>query len=109
MGDGVGVVGEQRPFGRNDSVQAIGRRLDQMPQCQHAQPDMEGIVAPFYITLGEFLPGLKARGTTVIAVSHDDRYFDIADDMKNLGRYAKMPNGELRYLYGYDHRIGVAS
>jgi putative ATP-binding cassette transporter len=38
----------------------------------------------------ELLPGLRARGTTVIVVSHDDAYFDCADRLIRLrdGRIA---------------------
>lgn len=32
----------------------------------------------------EFLPALKAQGKTIIAISHDDRYFDLADRMIKL-------------------------
>lgn len=35
----------------------------------------------FYRTL---LPELKARGKTVIAISHDDRYFNVADRVVKL-------------------------
>jgi putative ATP-binding cassette transporter len=41
----------------------------------------------FYTTL---LPELKAAGKTVIAISHDDRYFDIADHIVH------MENGRIR-------------
>lgn len=39
----------------------------------------------------EFLPDLKARGKTVIAVSHDDRYFDVADRVLSMedGRFTE--------------------
>jgi putative ATP-binding cassette transporter len=30
------------------------------------------------------LPGLRAAGRTVVAVSHDDRYFDVADQVVRL-------------------------
>lgn len=32
----------------------------------------------------EFLPMLKARGKAVIAISHDDRYFDVADQILTM-------------------------
>ncbi|HWK49940.1 MAG TPA: ATP-binding cassette domain-containing protein, partial [Steroidobacter sp.] len=35
----------------------------------------------FYMTL---LPELKAAGKTIIAVSHDDRYFDVADHIVHM-------------------------
>ena len=35
----------------------------------------------FYRTL---LPELKAKGKTVIAISHDDRYFNLADRVVKL-------------------------
>ena len=37
----------------------------------------------------ELLPELKARGKTAIVISHDDRYYDVAD------RIVKLENGEL--------------
>jgi putative ATP-binding cassette transporter len=40
----------------------------------------------------EVLPGLKERGYTIIAITHDDRYFDVAD-----ARY-HMEDGHLRRL-----------
>jgi putative ATP-binding cassette transporter len=35
------------------------------------------------------LPELKARGKTVIVISHDDRYFDVAD------RIIKLSDGQI--------------
>lgn len=40
----------------------------------------------------EILPELKAAGKTIIAVSHDDKYFDCAD------RIMKMEYGQIEYL-----------
>jgi len=37
------------------------------------------------------LPELKARGKTVIVISHDDRYYDVAD------RLIKLEDGKLEY------------
>lgn len=42
----------------------------------------------------ELLPELKAQGKTIIAISHDDHYFSIAD------RVLKCDGGQ---LYAYDH------
>lgn len=41
----------------------------------------------------EFLPALKARGKTVIAVSHDERYFHLADRVITMqdGRFTQEP------------------
>jgi putative ATP-binding cassette transporter len=39
------------------------------------------------------LPELKARGKTVIVISHDDRYYDVAD------RLIKLEDGKLEYDY----------
>lgn len=44
----------------------------------------------FYHSL---LPELKARGKTVIVISHDDRYYDVAD------RLVKLADGKLEYDY----------
>lgn len=56
---------------------------DQDPQFRHL----------FYTYL---LPELKNRGITIIAITHDDRYFYTAD------RVMKMDNGQLQEL-GLDH------
>lgn len=40
----------------------------------------------------EFLPAMKARKKTVVAVTHDDRYFDVADHL------LKMEEGEVRSI-----------
>ena len=45
----------------------------------------------------QLLPQLKQRGVTVIAVTHDDRYFDVAD------RIFKMDSGQLTELDTTDH------
>jgi putative ATP-binding cassette transporter len=37
----------------------------------------------------EILPGLKRAGKTLIVVTHDDRYFDVAD------RHLRMEDGVL--------------
>ena len=42
----------------------------------------------FYL---ELLPALKARGKTVIVITHDDRYFGTADQILKLDR------GEVAY------------
>ncbi len=42
----------------------------------------------FYHSL---LPELKARGKTVIVISHDDHYYDVAD------RVIKLADGKLEY------------
>ncbi len=42
----------------------------------------------------DILPNLKAQGKSVIAISHDDRYFDIADKL------LIMENGQLIENYG---------
>ena len=47
-----------------------------------------GFKAVFYRKL---IPELKARGKTVICISHDERYFDVADNLLKLeaGRLAE--------------------
>jgi len=37
------------------------------------------------------LPELKARGKTIIVISHDDRYYSLAD------RVIKLESGQLEY------------
>lgn len=54
----------------------------------------------FYRTL---LPELKREGKTVIAVTHDDKYFDVAD------RLIKMEFGKLKLSGGYAARSAQAS
>jgi putative ATP-binding cassette transporter len=39
----------------------------------------------------QLLPDLKARGKTVIVISHDDRYYNLAD------RVVKLESGKLEY------------
>jgi len=45
----------------------------------------------------ELLPGLKALGKTIIAVTHDDHYFDVADKVIKLdyGRLEAVYDGKL--------------
>ena len=45
----------------------------------------------------EFLPELKRQGKTLIVVSHDDRYFDVADRLIRLenGRIVQLAEGSL--------------
>jgi putative ATP-binding cassette transporter len=50
----------------------------------------------FYL---EILPELKARGKTVLVISHDDRYYNMAD------RILKLENGRLEY----DEQVGGTS
>jgi putative ATP-binding cassette transporter len=43
----------------------------------------------------EILPALKRRGITIIAVTHDDHYFDIAERRLHMeeGLLTELPNG----------------
>lgn len=55
----------------------------------------------FYL---ELLPELRQRGKTVVVISHDDRYFHVAD------RIAKLEYGQLHYLgdtEGYLESLGA--
>ena len=52
----------------------------------------------FYTVL---LPRLRAEGRTIIAISHDDRYFDIAD------RLFRLEDGQLSELHPRAERIGA--
>ena len=67
----ITVMLEKRPFYILDEVVA-----DQDPEFKKY----------FYRTL---LPKFKAEGKTVLVVSHDDHYFDVAD------RLLKMENGQI--------------
>jgi putative ATP-binding cassette transporter len=44
----------------------------------------------------ELLPGLKREGNTVLAISHDDRYFHVADRVLNMrdGMFCVNGDGE---------------
>lgn len=48
-------------------------------------PTFRGI---FY---SELLPSLKALGKTIIVISHDDRYFDCADQLVRLAAGQRIP------------------
>lgn len=51
----------------------------------------------------ELVPDLKARGKTVIVISHDDRYFDVAD------RVIKLESGKLEYDKNLSNRFAVVN
>jgi putative ATP-binding cassette transporter len=63
----------------------------------------------------EFLPELKARGKTVFVISHDDRYYDIADRVIKLddGRLVEdrrlRPAPALARLTGPDEKLAVSA
>ena len=63
---------------------------DQDPQFRHF----------FYRTL---LPELKSQGKAVLAISHDDHYFDVAD------RILKMDGGTLHELTGHDRNLATVN
>lgn len=58
----------------------------------------------FYL---QILPMLKARGKTVVVISHDDRYYQVAD------RIIKLENGKLEYdnqfIYTGAQAVGVSA
>lgn len=59
----------------------------------------------FYYSI---LPGLKAQGKTVIVISHDDRYFGVADRIVNLesGRITgNAPANSTHLAYGTMHPL----
>lgn len=47
----------------------------------------------------EILPELKSMGKTVIAVTHDDRFFDLADRRISL-EYGRIANDDLETIHG---------
>ncbi|MFD2879173.1 ATP-binding cassette domain-containing protein [Paenibacillus rhizoplanae] len=51
----------------------------------------------FYLTL---LQGMRAEGKIVIAITHDDHYFDLAD------RLFKMDAGQLLELGNFKNKVG---
>jgi putative ATP-binding cassette transporter len=51
----------------------------------------------------ELVPELKARGKTVIVISHDDRYFGVAD------RVIKLESGKLEYDQTLSNRFTVVN
>lgn len=51
----------------------------------------------------ELVPELKARGKTVIVISHDDRYFSVAD------RLIKLESGKLEYDKNLSNRFAVVN
>ena len=44
----------------------------------------------------EILPQLKAEGKTILAATHDDKYFDVADEVYKFeeGKMHRIQNGE---------------
>jgi putative ATP-binding cassette transporter len=59
----------------------------------------------FYRTL---LPALKAEGRTILAISHDDRYFDVADRVLTMSEGALACGGETGTSPA-DHRRAAGS
>jgi putative ATP-binding cassette transporter len=51
----------------------------------------------------ELVPDLKARGKTVIVISHDDRYYGLAD------RLIKLESGKIEYDQPVIHADTVAT
>ena len=51
----------------------------------------------------ELVPDLKARGKTVFVISHDDRYFDVAD------RVIKLESGKLEYDKNLSNRFAIVN
>ncbi|HEX5603000.1 MAG TPA: cyclic peptide export ABC transporter [Pyrinomonadaceae bacterium] len=51
----------------------------------------------------ELVPELKARGKTVLVISHDDRYFEVAD------RLIKLESGKLDYDKNVSERFAVVN
>ena len=52
----------------------------------------------FYL---EVLPELKARGKTIVVISHDDRYFQLAD------RIIRLEFGKIEYETSFEQEIGL--
>ena len=54
----------------------------------------------------QLLPELRAAGKTIIAVSHDDRYFDAADDLIRL-EYGRLVQSQLAFFDAWKREIGL--
>ena len=56
--------------------------------------DQDPVFKEFFYT--QLLPGLRDRGKTILAISHDDRYFHLADRIIKLD-YGKLEYDKLEY------------
>lgn len=56
----------------------------------------------------ELLPELKSRGKTVVVISHDDRYYHVADRIIKLD-YGKMVVGEAGQLAAEPEQVGAGA
>lgn len=70
--------------GQRKRIALICALIEDRPIClfDEVAADQDPAFREFFYR--EFLPELKAQGKTVLAVSHDDRYFDVADELIKL-------------------------
>lgn len=78
--------------GQRKRLAMIVSLLDDKPICVYDEwaADQDPEFRKYFY--GQLLEDLKAQGKTIIAVSHDDRYFHVAD------RVIKMDYGKMAYL-----------
>ncbi|AMV71112.1 cyclic peptide export ABC transporter [Desulfuromonas carbonis] len=70
--------------GQRKRIALVCALIEERPIClfDEVAADQDPEFREFFYR--EFLPELKAKGKTVIVISHDDRYFDIADELIKL-------------------------
>lgn len=70
--------------GQRKRIALISAMIEDRPVClfDEVAADQDPAFREYYYRT--FLPQLKSSGKTIIAISHDDRYFDVADQMLTL-------------------------
>lgn len=70
--------------GQRKRIALVSAMVEDRPIClfDEVAADQDPGFREYYYR--QFLPELKAQGKTVIVISHDDRYFDIADHLVTL-------------------------
>ena len=100
---GLRGAADERSAGQRKRLALIAALLERKPVlvldewAADQDPQFKNI---FYY---ELVPELKARGKTVIVISHDDRYFEVAD------RLIKLESGKLDYDKNVSQRFAVVN
>ncbi len=70
--------------GQRKRIALVNAMIEDRPVClfDEVAADQDPAFREYYYRT--FLPQLKAAGKTIIAISHDDRYFDVADHLLTL-------------------------